>query len=109
MARTPFNFIANFKANPGRETDLERILTAMVAPTRAEEGCVNYDLHVHADDPTRYVLYEGWSSPQALDLHMTLPHFQKMLEELDGVVAERDPQGRPFKATALTMVSDLEQ
>ncbi len=109
MARTPFNFIANFKANPGREADLERILTAMVAPTRAEEGCVNYDLHVHVDDPSRFVLYEGWSSPQALDLHMTLPHFQTMLKELDGVVAERDSQGRPFNATALTMVSEKER
>jgi hypothetical protein len=59
MARTPFNFIANFKANPGREGDLQRILTAMVAPTRAEEGCVNYDLHVHVDDPSRFTLYEA--------------------------------------------------
>ena len=106
MAKTPFNFIANFKANPGRESDLQRVLSAMVAPTRAEEGCVNYDLHQHKDDPSRFVLYEGWKSPEALDLHMGLPHFKTMLRDLDGIVAEHDEGGRPFRAIALTMVSE---
>ncbi|MEJ1117124.1 putative quinol monooxygenase [Phyllobacterium sp. CCNWLW109] len=106
MSRTPFNFIANFKAVGGREKELEEILKTMVAPTRAEDGCINYDLHVHADDPTRFVLYEGWKSPEALDLHMKMPHFLEMLKGLDGVVAEKDENGRPFRATALAMISD---
>ncbi len=106
MTKTPFNFIASFKANPGRETDIERILGAMVAPTRAEDGNVNYDLHQHQDDPTRYVLYEGWKSPEALEEHMATPHFQKMLEDLEGVVAEHDEEGRPFRAIALKMLTD---
>jgi quinol monooxygenase YgiN len=107
MTSTPINFIVNFKAHPGREDDLKRILTGMVALTRAEEGCVNYDLHVYADDPSHFVLYEGWESPQAHDLHMTMPYFLKMLKGLDGVVAARDATGRPFRAVALKMISDL--
>ena len=106
MAKTPFNFVAYFRAKPGREDDLARILSDMVAPTRAEQGCVNYDLHQHQDDPSRFVLYEGWKSPEALDQHMTLPHFKTMLAALEDVVAERDEQGRPFRSIALTMISE---
>ena len=36
--------------NETRE-ELRRILSAMVAPTRAEAGCINYDFHVDAEDP----------------------------------------------------------
>ena len=106
MAKTPFNFIARFRAKPGREADLRAILEAMVGPTRAEAGCANYDLHQFQDDPTRFALYEGWQSKDALDEHMKTPHFAKMLADLDDVVAERGPDGRPFQADALTMLTD---
>ena len=106
MNKTPLNLIADFKAHPDRSDDLGRILGGMIEPTRAEEGCVNYDLHRRADDPTRFVLYEGWESQAALDAHMATPHFQKMLVDLAGVVAERDGHGRPFRATSLTMLSE---
>jgi len=108
MARTPLNIIARFQAKPGREANLRAILEAMVGPTRAEAGCVNYDLHQFRDDPTRFVLYEGWQSKDALDEHMKTPHFAKMLADLDDVVAERGPDGRPFQADALTMLTDRE-
>ena len=109
MAKTPFNFIAHFKAKPGHEDDVHRILDAMVAPTRAEPGCVNYDLHRLIDDPSRFVLYEGWHSKEALDEHMTLPHFTKMLHDLDAVVADKGADGKPFQAEALTMLTEPAQ
>jgi quinol monooxygenase YgiN len=60
MSQTPFNFIAHFRAKPGSEQALEDTLIACVAPTRAEEGNVNYDLHRGQNDPTVFVIYEGW-------------------------------------------------
>ena len=106
MAKTPFNFVAYLTALPGREDDLATILLEMIEPTRAEPGCVNYDLHRHADDPSRFVFYEGWTSPEALEAHMDTPHFRRLLERLEGVVAEHDERGRPFRAVALTMLTD---
>lgn len=101
VARTPLNIIARFQAKPGREANLRAILEAMVGPTRAETGCVNYDLHQFRDDPTRFVLYEGWQSKDALDEHMKTPHFAMMLADLDDAVAEH-------VSDALTMLTDRE-
>ena len=108
MARTPLNFIARFQAKQGRDANLRAILEAMVGPTRSEPGCVNYDLHQVRDDPTRFVLYEGWQSKDALDEHMKKPYFAKMLADLDDVVAERGPDGKPFQGDALIMLTDRE-
>ena len=106
MTKTPLNLIARFKAKPGREADLHAILDAMVAPTRAEPGCINYDLHRSQDDASRFVLYEGWRGKADLDAHMAAPHFTRMLRQLEDVVAEHGDGGKPFRGEALTMLTD---
>ena len=42
--------IAFHKARPGKEAALKESLLALCAPTRAEKGCIKYDLHESADD-----------------------------------------------------------
>ncbi|MEI7534331.1 MAG: antibiotic biosynthesis monooxygenase, partial [Verrucomicrobiae bacterium] len=37
--------VATFQARPGKETELKNALIGLVAPTRKEAGCINYDLH----------------------------------------------------------------
>ncbi|TAK94934.1 MAG: antibiotic biosynthesis monooxygenase, partial [Verrucomicrobia bacterium] len=37
--------VATFKARPGKESELRAALIGLVAPTRKEAGCLNYDLH----------------------------------------------------------------
>lgn len=107
MASTPFNFIAHFRARPGSEEALQQAILDCVAPTREEDGNVNYDVHRGADDPAIFVIYEGWTGQDALDRHFTLPHFTKLMAAAEDLVAERGPDGRPFTAESLTMVSDL--
>ena len=43
------SLVARIKAKPGKEAELRQVLTALVQPTRAEEGCLTYDLHVAND------------------------------------------------------------
>ena len=43
--------IAFHRAKPGKEDALRQALLALCGPTRKEQGCLNYDLHVSADDP----------------------------------------------------------
>ena len=61
---------------------------ALVAPSRAEEGCINYDLHQSTDDPTRFVFYENWASREALERHLERPHSLGFDERTDGLLAE---------------------
>jgi len=46
-------------------------LIAVCPPTRAEKGCINYDLYVSADDPELLVFHENWESKADLDAHLT--------------------------------------
>ena len=80
--------IAKIRAKAGMELRLREALLALVAPTRAESGCINYDLHVARDNPREFVFYENWRSPADLDAHFKTPHmvafFKNAHEMLDG-------------------------
>ncbi|MCP6769203.1 antibiotic biosynthesis monooxygenase, partial [Klebsiella pneumoniae] len=66
--------VAQIQAKPGKEEDVRRLLLTLIEPTRKEEGCVQYDLHVHTSDPSRFVFYENWTSRDHLDRHLASPH-----------------------------------
>jgi quinol monooxygenase YgiN len=68
--------VARIRAKPGKEADVHRELLALVAPTRAEAGCLNYDLHVSHDDPALFLFYENWTSQAHLDAHAQSAHIQ---------------------------------
>lgn len=86
--------IATIRARAGSELRAKEILTSLVAPTRKEQGCVNYDLHVRADQPGTFVFYENWTSAAALDAHLKTPHVQEALSEMGPHLAGEPDIGR---------------
>jgi len=66
--------IATMRAQPGKEAALQAQLLSLVAPTRTEAGCIEYDLHRLQDDPSTFVMIEHWTSREALDAHLGTPH-----------------------------------
>ena len=83
----PLTVIATLKAKKGSEEALHRALQDLVAPTRAEKGCVTYDLHRSHDDPALFIFYETWESRPLWDDHMKTPHL-KAFGEKQGELAE---------------------
>ena len=79
---------AAFRARPGKETELRDALTALLRPTRAEPGCLTYDLHEGLGDPARLMMFETWESQAAIDGHMKSPHVQKFAPRVDGLCSE---------------------
>ncbi|MGC3991652.1 MAG: antibiotic biosynthesis monooxygenase family protein [Chthoniobacteraceae bacterium] len=67
--------LAFITAKAGQSDELGRRLSALVDPTRAEPGCINYDLHRSNDDPSVWVIYENWRTPADLDYHFQTEHF----------------------------------
>jgi quinol monooxygenase YgiN len=65
-----------WKAAPGREAELESRLLALVGPSRAEPGCIQYDFHRNVEDPSVFMFCEAFISQAALDAHIATPHFQ---------------------------------
>jgi hypothetical protein len=46
-------------ASPRNATSFSPRCAEIVNPTRTEEGCIDYHLHVSDDDPNQFVFYEA--------------------------------------------------
>jgi len=71
--------VAVITAKPGSEKLVGEALSALIEPTRAEAGCVSYDLFVSAADPATFITMETWRSQADLDAHLQTPHVQGAL------------------------------
>ncbi len=84
----PLIVVAEMKAKAGLEAELKKQTMALIAPTRREEGCVQYDLHECDSEPGRFLFYEIWASHAAWQTHMKQPHLERFLGGLDAVLSE---------------------
>lgn len=80
--------VARICAKPGKEAEVQQALLTLVAATRAEAGCLNYDLHVSHDDPTLFLFYENWTSKAHLDAHAQSAHIQAFRARAGELLAE---------------------
>lgn len=84
---------ASLLSRPGCETRLEAEVMRLLAATRREAGCLQYDLHVDTGDARRLVLIERWSDPAALEAHRRTPHISAFRDRSRSLLAE-DPEVR---------------
>jgi quinol monooxygenase YgiN len=71
--------VAEMKAKAGMEAELKRQALAMISPTRAEQGCVQYDLHECEEGEGQILFYEIWASRAAWEFHMMQPYLLNFL------------------------------
>lgn len=88
MSQPLLTVVAEFVAKPGNEEDVRKLLLSLIAPTRQEEGCVQYDLHEQTDKPGHFLFYENWTSREALDRHLQTPHLTAAVGAAAALVAE---------------------
>jgi quinol monooxygenase YgiN len=84
----PYTIVGTVVAKPERREELRKILSGFVEPTRAEEGCINYDFHVDPEDPCVFMFYENWRSKADLDSHLAMPHLKPLFDRLDKLLAQ---------------------
>ena len=70
----PLTILAQITAAPGKEALVRDSLLGLIEPTRAEEGCLNYDLHVDTTNPASFMFYENWESRALWLDYMKAPH-----------------------------------
>lgn len=73
-------------AKDGCEAQLEAELKKVVAPVRAEDGCIRYDLH-RSEYGNVFLFYEIWESPAHLAAHAKTAHIAAMREATADLVA----------------------
>ncbi len=80
--------VVGFAARDDSVDELRERLLAIVGRTRAEEGCLRYELHDHPDDPLRLTFVEEWATPDAHAAHDLTPWVLDLREHLPGLLAD---------------------
>lgn len=73
----------------GLEEQLLQELQKVQTASRAEAGCIRYDLHQSLDNST-FVLYEVWKDNEAVDSHIQSSHYQEYRANIADIVATRE-------------------
>ena len=82
--------LATFTPKSGRQARVRDVLRATLAPTRAEPGCLQFDLFASAADPKSFHLFEIFEDEQAFDEHRLTGHY-KLYRENIGPLLESPP------------------
>jgi len=88
MAAKNLTVVAMIKAKEGTVEKTKQALEALVAPTRAEEGCIHFDFYESKDDKGLFMFFESWTSREALDKHMQAPHIKAFGGKAGDLLAE---------------------
>jgi quinol monooxygenase YgiN len=88
--------IARFLAKAGKEDALQKVLIALIAPSRREIGCYQYDLLTNPKDPRDFCFVERWENDAALDRHAETEHLMQGREQFEGLV-EAPPDIRRYR------------
>ena len=88
MPNEPVTVVVRIRAKEGCEAEVRSALLELLAPARAERGCLNYDLHEMPDEPTLFLFHETWASERDLDRHLMEPHVQSWIEKAGRLLAE---------------------
>jgi quinol monooxygenase YgiN len=66
---------------------LRIMLLDMVANSRKEEACIQYDLHESAVEDT-FIFWEEWKDQAGLDLHDQQPYILAFVAQADTLTAD---------------------
>ncbi len=97
--KKPLVSIAVLIAREGQQQALKQALLALVEPTRAEPGNLDYVLFENRDEPGTFYMREAFRDQAALDAHFSMPYFQRFAAASDALLAE------PLKLLFLEQVS----
>lgn len=55
---------------------MRELLIAMVEPSKAEDGCIFYDIFQYENKPEKFMAVESWRDEKALDGHKASAHYK---------------------------------
>ena len=78
--------VANIKVKSDKIDLVKTELLKLIDITRAEEGCLQYDLHQDNENPTNFLFYENWESRELWQKHMSNQHLKDYMAATEGAV-----------------------
>ena len=65
-----------FIAKEGSEDKMKELLSAMVIPSKAEDGCEFYEIVQYENNRRKFMAIETWRDEAALDGHKASEHYK---------------------------------
>ena len=83
----PLKVVAHLISQPDTIAQTREVLLGLIELTRAEYGCIVYELFQNNGDPTDFTFVEEWTDDSALDAHLESPHLIDAKTKLAGLLA----------------------
>lgn len=80
--------VARILAKPEKREHVKNELLKLIDVTRAEKGCINYDLHQDNENENLFLFYENWESRALWQTHMNNKHLAEYMKATEGAVEE---------------------
>lgn len=88
MTNQKLTIVARILAKEEKREHVKSELLKLIEITRAEKGCINYDLHQDNENPNFFLFYENWENRELWQEHMKNKHLAEYLKATDGEVEE---------------------
>lgn len=80
--------VAHVTAKSDQSDFIKAELLKLIDITRAEKGCINYDLHQDNNNPAHFLFYENWESRELWQTHMNNKHLKDYMVATEGSVED---------------------
>lgn len=87
MKNTPLTIVAKIFAKEEKRALVKSELLKLIAATKVEKGCIDYDLHQDNEDPNVFLFFENWESRALWQEHMKNNHIAAFQQATEGAVA----------------------
>lgn len=77
---------AKCQGRPECTAEMERLADNVTGPSRAEEGCISYNVYQQTSN-NEFIFFEEWNDRAALDAHFQTSHFQEFFRDFPSLLA----------------------
>ncbi len=79
---------ARLKVKADKIEEAKSAALKIVADSRNEAGCINYDIHQSVEDESLFFWHETWANKAALDEHFATTFFGEFFKVVEEIAAE---------------------
>jgi quinol monooxygenase YgiN len=82
--------LAKLVSKDGKKDKVVDIAKSLIDTTRAEKGCIDYNLYDPIDSENNLLFVEQWEGKEFLDSHLKQDHFKKFETDIEDLVESLD-------------------
>jgi quinol monooxygenase YgiN len=88
MSDQKLTIVARILVKEDKREFVKNELLKLIDITRAEEGCINYDLHQDNENENLFLFYESWANRDLWQKHMNNTHLVEYMKAIEVAVEE---------------------